>query len=34
MDPDPTLKYMAVEESVDNTDCQLIIDRINSKANP
>lgn len=29
---EPVLKYAMMEDSVDNTDCQLIIDRINSKA--
>lgn len=29
---EPVLKFAQMEDSVDNTDCQLIIDRINSKA--
>ena len=31
-DPEPILRFAEIEESVDNTDSQLIIDRINSKA--
>lgn len=31
-EPEPKLKFTEIEESVENTDCQLIIDRINSKA--
>ena len=31
-EPEPILRYAEIEESVDNTDSQLIIDRINSKA--
>lgn len=31
-EPEPVLRFSEIEESVDNTDSQLIIDRINSKA--
>ena len=31
-EPDPILRFAEIEESVDSTDSQLIIDRINSKA--
>ncbi|CAG9329593.1 unnamed protein product [Blepharisma stoltei] len=31
-DPEAHLRFAEIEESVDNTDCQLIIDRINSRA--
>jgi hypothetical protein len=31
-EPEPKLRFTDIEESVENTDCQLIIDRINSKA--